>query len=105
VIIRWKNKNPFINMYRELGKVISNNETLEQKQKDIQFILNKNYSGNWLHSYPIFGNEIPKQGEDLSKNPYYSLYQKLNSLDTTLLSKELAWMEVTPRLEDWIYVE
>lgn len=117
-MIRWKNKNPYINFFRECSRVVLSNETIDKKIQLIESMTTRNYSGLWLYSHPShkhLGNGVPQEGDDVSSNPYYSFLEFARSVlrkgednvtKFNLIKQELAWVSGTlssPSAQDWVY--
>lgn len=119
-MIRWKNKNPYLNFYRECSRVVLSNEPLDKKISLIESMTRKDYSGSWLFSHPshkYVGNGVPQPGDDVSSNPYFQFLefarsvlrkQEDNVLKFDEIKKELAWVSGTlnsSTAHDWVYTE
>lgn len=116
MMIRWKNKNPYINFYRESKRILLSDETIESKENLLKSICSRDYSGQWLFSHPThkhLGNGVPQEGSDVSKNPYYVLLSHARSVlrehanaseKVAKISKEFAWLS-NENIEDWAYNE
>lgn len=113
--IRWKNKNPYVNFYRETKRVLSSQETLNDKISLISSMSKRDYSGLWLFSHPshkYLGDKVPTLNDDVSANPYYSLLLEVRKIllsedtqDSKLLKikQEFAWYSNESSLKDWVY--
>lgn len=119
-MIRWKNKNPYINFFRECSRVVLSRENLEKKISLIESMTQRDYSGTWLYSHPShkhLGNEVPQHDDDVSENPYYKFLEFTRSVlrkseDNVFkfneIKQELAWVSGTlsvPSAQDWVYTE
>ena len=117
-MIRWKNKNPYINLVRETSKVILSKDTASKKIRLIESIINRDYSGNWLFSHPShkhLGNGVPQEGDDISDNPYFQFYkfvktalssENSDSIKVSIIHMELAWQNevlTAPASQDWVH--
>lgn len=117
-MIRWKNKNPYLNLHRESSKVITSDESVETKLNMIEQMIQRSYEGSWLFEHPSHkyqGNGVPQWGDDVSCNPYYMLLCKARSVlrdgevtsveKLRSISEELAWMSNFANLQDWAYTD
>ena len=117
-MIRWKNKNPYLNLHRESCKVITSDDAVETKLNMIEQMIQRSYEGSWLFQHPSHkyqGNGVPQWGDDVSCNPYYMLLCKARSVlrdgevtsveKLRSISKELAWMSNFANLQDWAYTD
>ena len=114
MMVRWKNKNPYLNFYRETKRVVLAKESDEAKIKLISQMINRDYTGDWLFSHPshkYLGNGVPQPGDDVSQNPYYLFLDHARSVLRTQgnvsekvskIAEELSWMS-EDRLQDWAY--
>jgi len=114
MMVRWKNKNPYLNFYRETKRVVLSKESDESKIKLISQMITRNYTGDWLFSHPshkYLGNGVPQPGDDVSQNPYYLFLDHARSVLRTQgnvsekvskIAEELSWMS-EDRLQDWAY--
>ena len=114
MMVRWKNKNPYLNFYRETKRVVLSKESDELKIKLISQMITRNYIGDWLFSHPshkYLGNGVPQPGDDVSQNPYYLFLNHARSVLRTQgsasekiskITEELSWMS-EDRLQDWAY--
>lgn len=117
-MIRWKNKNPYINFFRECSRVVLSGETVDKKIQLIESMTERNYSGLWLFAHPShkhLGNGVPQEGDDVTSNPYYAFLefarsvlrkQEDNVLKFNEIKQELAWVSGTlssPSAQDWVY--
>ena len=118
MMIRWKNKNPYINFFRECSRVVLSRESLDKKIKLIESMTERDYSGTWLYAHPShkhLGNGVPQEGEDISSNPYFQFLNYARSVlqkgDDNVkmfneIKQELAWVSGTlssPQAKDWVY--
>jgi len=108
--INWKSKNPYLNLIRETNKVLQATLSERQKINHINFILSKDFSGNWLFSHPshkFLGDKVPCVEDKVDNNPFYcflsSMREVVSKQDAiTLLEKEMAWFKNNYiRVEDW----
>ena len=109
--INWKSKNPYLNFVREISKVLSSRESFNQKTKNINFILSKDYSGLWLYSHPshkFLGNGLPNSSDTVENNPYKKLLSEVKDImlsetpDLVSLEKSISWFKNNNiRVEDW----
>jgi len=117
-MIRWKNKNPYLNLHRESCKVITSDDAVETKLNMIEQMIQRSYEGSWLFEHPSHkyqGNGVPQWGDDVSSNPYYMLLCKARSVlrdrevtsveKLRSISEELAWMSNFAHLQDWAYTD
>ena len=114
MMIRWKNKNPYLNFYRETKRVILSKGSIDMKIDLISHMSNYDYAGDWLFSHPshkYLGNGVPQPGDDVSQNPYYLFLDHSRSVLRTQgsvsekvnkIAAELSWMS-EDRLQDWAY--
>jgi hypothetical protein len=117
-MIRWKNKNPYINLVRETSKVILSKDTASKKIRLIDSMINRDYSGTWLFSHPShkhLGNGVPQEGDDISENPYFHFYsfvknalssENSDSMKVSIIHMELAWQNevlTAPAAQDWVH--
>jgi hypothetical protein len=120
MMIRWKNKNPYINFFRECSRVILSDETPDEKIYTIESLIKRDYSGSWLYSCPTIkhiGNEVPQPDDDVSKNPFYQFLEFARSVlqkqgdamyKVNEIHKELAWVTPilkSPSAQSWVYTE
>lgn len=120
MMIRWKNKNPYINFFRECSRVVLSSESLDKKISLIESMTQRDYSGSWLYSHPShkhLGNGVPHPGDDVSANPYYAFLEFARSVlrkgDDNVakfneIKQELAWLSgslSSPSAQDWVYTE
>ena len=117
MMLRWKNKNPYINFYRETKKVLVSDQNVDDKLSIIDIICNKSYEGNWLFAHPSHkyqGDKIPVSTDNISNNPYFSLLTSVKAvlssddMSTTKISKihnEFAWYSNEKFLQDWAYTD
>ena len=117
-MIRWKNKNPYLNLHRESCKVITSDDAVETKLNMIEQMTQRSYEGSWLFEHPSHkyqGNGVPQWGDDVSCNPYYMLLCNARSVlrdrevtsveKLRSISEELAWMSNFANLQDWAYTD
>ena len=117
-MIRWKNKNPYINLVRETSKVILSKDTASKKIRLIESMINRDYSGTWLFSHPShkhLGNGVPQEVDDISENPYFQFYsfvkaalssENSDSMKVSIIHMELAWQNevlLAPAAQDWVH--
>jgi len=114
MMVRWKNKNPYLNFYRETKRVVLSKGSDEAKITVISQMITRNYIGDWLFSHPshkYLGNGVPQPGDDVSQNPYYLFLNHARSVLRTQgsasekiskITEELSWMS-EDRLQDWAY--
>lgn len=120
MMIRQKNKNPYLNFFNNCSKIVLSSENSEKKVHLIESLTQRDYSGSWLYPCPTvkhFGNEVPQPGDDVSGNPFYQFLEFARSVlrdqrdaesKVNMIHKELAW--VTPLLkapsaQSWVYTE
>jgi HSP90 family molecular chaperone len=113
-MIRKKNKNPYLNFYREIKRCLNNTNLNDyEKLKEIEKLLLFDFSGKWLYRHPSekFQN-VPAYEDcsDLKDNPYsaYLKYVKAvtsfykdSSYKINKISKQLAFLETINRIQDW----
>jgi len=116
-MIRWKSKNPYINLFRESSRVLRSFSSDCEKIENMKQIVSHDFSGNWLYAHPSYkhlGNEVPQSGDACQHNPYVKFLHfarsVLNSEDSEtsklcLLSKEFAWVSSENSLHDWVATE
>jgi hypothetical protein len=120
MMIRWKNKNPYINFFRECSRVVLSSESFEKKIELIESMTTRNYEGSWLYAHPshkYIGNGVPQNGDDVSSNPYFQFLEFARSVlrkgeDNVFkfneIKQELAWVSRTlssPKAQDWVYTD
>ena len=120
MMIRWKNKNPYINFFRECSRVVLSNETFEKKIQLIESMTTRNYTGSWLYAHPShkhLGNGVPQDGDNVSANPYHAFLEFARSVlrkggDNVSMfneiKQELAWVSGTlssPSAQDWVHTD
>ena len=120
MMIRWKNKNPYINFFRECSRVALSNETPEKKIQLIESMTTRNYTGSWLYAHPShkhLGNGVPQEDDNVSANPYHAFLEFARSVlrkggDNVIMfneiKQELAWVSgilSSPSAQDWVYTD
>jgi hypothetical protein len=120
MMIRWKNKNPYINFFRECSRVVLSNETVEKKIQLIESMTTRNYEGSWLYAHPShkhLGNGVPQEDDNVSANPYHAFLEFARSVLRNVgdyvsmfyeIKQELAWVSGTlssPSAQDWVHTD